>query len=219
MRAEFSKQTKREAWLRADGHCEGCGQAFEGRRPDYDHDKPAELGGDNSLENCKVLCPKCHRAKTLIEDMPRIVKSNRVREKRAGIRGSSAWAVLPAERVPAAVSRPSAPQLSNDLACVCSHRRETRCVQVLQRRSCRQQGKIRWWRNSSRCSASTIKRHCRCCRCDQDKLEAGLRRGDYNLLSYVLASGARTFPTATKRSSHQRLNRLRDERCHPPWQR
>jgi len=93
MRAEFTKATKREAWLRChDGQglprCEGCGQQFGGRRPEYDHDKPAELGGDNSLENCKVLCPKCHRAKTLTEDMPCIVKSNRVREKHAGIRRS-----------------------------------------------------------------------------------------------------------------------------------
>jgi hypothetical protein len=88
MRAEFSKQTKREAWLRAEGHCEGCGQPMGGRRPEYDHDKPAELGGDSSLENCKALCPKCHRAKTAFEDMPMIWKSNRVRDKYAGIRRS-----------------------------------------------------------------------------------------------------------------------------------
>jgi len=86
MRAEFSKATKLEAWLRAHGCCEGCGVEFGGRRPEYDHDKPAELGGDNSLENCKCLCPKCHRAKTSFEDMPVIWKSNRVREKGAGLR-------------------------------------------------------------------------------------------------------------------------------------
>src|SRR5262245_63579649 len=72
MRLEFSKQTKREAWLRADGHCEGCGQKFGERRPDYDHQIPAAFGGDNSLGNCKCLCPKCHRAKTSFDDMPAI---------------------------------------------------------------------------------------------------------------------------------------------------
>ena len=87
-RSEFTKQTKLEAWQRADGHCEGCGQAFGERRPEYDHQKSAAMGGDNSLENCKVLCPKCHRAKTLIEDMPTIWKSNAIREKRAGLRRS-----------------------------------------------------------------------------------------------------------------------------------
>jgi 5-methylcytosine-specific restriction endonuclease McrA len=85
-RAEFSKQTKREAWLRADGHCEGCTQPFEGRRPEYDHKIAAELGGDNSLENCQCLCPKCHRAKTSLEDVPRIAKNVRIRDKHAGLR-------------------------------------------------------------------------------------------------------------------------------------
>jgi len=92
-RAEFSKQTKREAWLRChDGQglprCEGCGQLFEGRRPEYDHRRPAELGGDNSIDNIQCLCPKCHREKTSFEDMPVIWKSNRVRDKHAGIRRS-----------------------------------------------------------------------------------------------------------------------------------
>ena len=93
MRAEFSKRTCVAAWRRChDGQglprCEGCGQAFQGRRPEYDHKKMCELGGDNSLNNCQVLCPKCHRAKTIAEDMPMIWKSNAVRDKRAGLRRS-----------------------------------------------------------------------------------------------------------------------------------
>jgi rubredoxin len=88
MRAEFSKATKLEAWRRAEGHCEGCGQLFEGRRPEYDHIVAAELGGSNDLDNAQVLCPKCHRAKTSLEDIPCIAKSNRVRDKYAGIRRS-----------------------------------------------------------------------------------------------------------------------------------
>jgi 5-methylcytosine-specific restriction endonuclease McrA len=87
-RLEFTKATKLQAWRRAGGRCEICGQLFGERRPDYDHRKPCELGGDNSLENCTVTCPKCHRAKTLQDDMPLIWKSNHVREKRAGLRRS-----------------------------------------------------------------------------------------------------------------------------------
>lgn len=94
MRAEFSKQTMKEAWQRCDKDergrelCDGCHQPFGERRPEYDHDKMAELGGSNELSNCKVLCPKCHRIKTLTEDMPMIWKSNAVWEKRAGLRKS-----------------------------------------------------------------------------------------------------------------------------------
>ena len=92
-RSEFTKQTKREGWQRchdSEGvpRCERCGQPFQGRRPEYDHIKMCELGGDNSLENCEVLCPKCHREKTSMEDMPMIWKSNRIVEKRAGLRRS-----------------------------------------------------------------------------------------------------------------------------------
>jgi 5-methylcytosine-specific restriction endonuclease McrA len=93
MRTEFSKQTKREAWLRCKRngipYCEGvCQQPLEGRRPQYDHIIAAELGGSNELDNAQVLCPKCHRIKTSMEDMPAIAKSNRVRDKHAGIHRS-----------------------------------------------------------------------------------------------------------------------------------
>ena len=98
MRVEFSKQCKLEAWRRCHDkagapRCEGCQQLLQGRRPEYDHKKMCELGGDNSLENCQVLCPKCHRLKTIREDMPVIRKSNRIREKYAGVRRSkrSIW--------------------------------------------------------------------------------------------------------------------------------
>lgn len=86
MRLEFNKATKLQAWRRACGHCERCGQAFGERRPTYDHKLPAAMGGGNELGNCWVLCPKCDREKTSIEDMPVIWKSNRIRDKRAGLR-------------------------------------------------------------------------------------------------------------------------------------
>src|SRR5215475_161561 len=95
MRAEFSRRTKNLAWLRCHDErgiprCEGwCGkQAFGGRRAEFHHEKPAAFGGENTLENCKVLCPKCHRDITRERDRPAIDKSTRVREKFAGIRRS-----------------------------------------------------------------------------------------------------------------------------------
>jgi len=84
-RAEFSKETREAAWQRAGGKCEICTQAFGGRRPEYDHRRAAALGGDNSLQNCRVLCPKCHKE---ITDAQRggIDKAKRIEEKRANTR-------------------------------------------------------------------------------------------------------------------------------------
>jgi 5-methylcytosine-specific restriction endonuclease McrA len=87
-RNEFDKDTKKAAHDRAAGHCEECRQPFAGRRPEYDHILPDYLGGDNSLENCAVLCPKCHKLKTCEEDRPRIDKTRRLLEKGAGLRKS-----------------------------------------------------------------------------------------------------------------------------------
>ena len=93
MRNEFSKSTKREAWARSTGRCEECRLPILGI-PEYDHKIPCALGGDNSLENCQVLCGKCHRIKTSKNDVPRIAKADRVRDRRIGIkrgRGFRGW--------------------------------------------------------------------------------------------------------------------------------
>lgn len=80
MRLEFSRRTKLDAWTRAKGHCEQCGcKMLAGA--EYDHDTPCELGGDNSLDNCVCLCPKCHRLKTSGHDIPRIAKAKRQEAK------------------------------------------------------------------------------------------------------------------------------------------
>lgn len=84
-RAEFTKDTKAKAFLRSNGHCEcGCGQKILGK-PEYDHIVSAALGGDNSLENCRVMDPKHHKARSSKEN-PQIAKSQRIFEKRAGLR-------------------------------------------------------------------------------------------------------------------------------------
>ena len=85
-RREFPKSVKLAAWDRCNGFYEcGCDMPIVGT-PHYDHDLPDDLGGDNSLENCRVLDPKCHRRKTVNEDRPRIDKARRLREKAAGVR-------------------------------------------------------------------------------------------------------------------------------------
>lgn len=84
MRREFSVAVKKLAKERAGDSCEGCGVPFAGRRPEYDHDKEDTFGGEPTLDNCTVLCPPCHRAKTSSRQRV-IAKSNRVRNKSAGI--------------------------------------------------------------------------------------------------------------------------------------
>ncbi len=83
MRQEFDRKTRRQAYDLAGGVCAMCRLPIQGRA-DYDHKLPAALGGDNSLENCQVLCAKCHRLKTGKEDVPRIRKADRQRDKATG---------------------------------------------------------------------------------------------------------------------------------------
>jgi 5-methylcytosine-specific restriction protein A len=88
-RSEFSKEVKEQAWERCGGVCEGiCKQPFAGRRPEYHHLIPAALGGDDTLKNCRVLCPPCHRFATKTESLPLVNKAKAVEEKRKGLRRS-----------------------------------------------------------------------------------------------------------------------------------
>ena len=89
-RNEFNAKTKALAAQRAAGHCENCGRKLlHSGDFHYDHIIPCaldELGGDNSLENCRVLCTSCHMAKTGSQDIPRIAKASRNRRRNQGIR-------------------------------------------------------------------------------------------------------------------------------------
>ena len=89
-REEFTKKTKREAWERAGGKCEGCGVKLRGGGVEYDHEIECARGGDNSLENCVALCPPCHRAKTK-RNAPVVAKTRRQSDKHKGIRKPSQW--------------------------------------------------------------------------------------------------------------------------------
>lgn len=87
MRREFSKQIKRDAFARSHGFCEaGCGAKLFPGKFHYDHDIPDGLGGDPTLENCKVLCHECHGVKTRKRDVPAIAKAKRVRDLHIGIK-------------------------------------------------------------------------------------------------------------------------------------
>jgi 5-methylcytosine-specific restriction protein A len=92
IRAEFTKKTCEQALDRCfdakedDWRCEYCSQLFAKRRPEFHHHIPAALGGSNSLWNCRVICPPCHRIVTKLEDLPTITKMKAVLEKRAGLR-------------------------------------------------------------------------------------------------------------------------------------
>lgn len=94
MRREFSKTVKAAALKRCcdkNGipHCEECGIILTAGNIEFDHDKPDGLGGEPSLENCKVLCRNCHGDKTHGEDRPRMQKADRVKKKNFGVKGPS----------------------------------------------------------------------------------------------------------------------------------
>ena len=83
-RQEFSAKTKLAAWSRSAGACESCGNKII-TVPEYDHATPCYFGGDNSLDNCRVLCRACHAAKSSGKEIQEISKSRRIRKAHAGI--------------------------------------------------------------------------------------------------------------------------------------
>jgi len=90
MRVEFAARVKLKAYVRSlindKPHCELCKLPILGV-PEYDHRKADGLGGEATLENCAVLCGKCHRRKTHEEDRPIMAKADRQFKAKAGIKG------------------------------------------------------------------------------------------------------------------------------------
>lgn len=80
MRREFSKTVRLQAAKRANGRCEACHRKLSVGEFHYDHDTPDGLGGEPTLENCKVLCLTCHRIKTHEHDNPRMQKADSQRK-------------------------------------------------------------------------------------------------------------------------------------------
>ena len=87
-RREFPKTVKRDAFVRANGLCEGngCGAKLMPAKFHYDHDIADGLGGEPELWNCKVLCHACHSEKTRKHDVPLIAKTKRIQDREKGIK-------------------------------------------------------------------------------------------------------------------------------------
>ena len=64
-RKAFTKPVKAAVLQRSGGICEAPGCDRVGR--DFDHIKPVAIGGDNSLDNCQLLCRPCNAAKGVTE--------------------------------------------------------------------------------------------------------------------------------------------------------
>lgn len=101
MRNFFSKAVKRAALRRSGGKCEASGHLYglaQDQRcnsglaygVEFDHFIARSNCGDNSLQNCKAVCKRCHKFKTENHDTPRAAKTKRMSDKHNGIRGAKA---------------------------------------------------------------------------------------------------------------------------------
>lgn len=89
-RTEFPQKVRKAAFLRCcrNGvpHCEGCGCELTPRTGIiYEHVIPDGLGGEPTIENCKIHCKTCATEKTVKEDNPRMAKADRVLKKTFGL--------------------------------------------------------------------------------------------------------------------------------------
>ncbi len=80
-RREFPQKVRLAAFKRANGRCEECTCILRPGRYAYDHVLADGLGGEPTLENCRVVCDPCHGVKTANDDVPRMAKADRARKK------------------------------------------------------------------------------------------------------------------------------------------
>lgn len=85
-RLEFSEAIKRKAYDLRGGRCPGlveikltCGRSLV-YEVEYDHIMRNEIKPDNSLDNCRPLCPTCHAIKTAL-DAKAAAKGRRIRRE------------------------------------------------------------------------------------------------------------------------------------------
>jgi 5-methylcytosine-specific restriction endonuclease McrA len=88
-RTEFPLSVRKAAFKRCcrDGkpYCESCPAELGPGNIIYEHIVPDGLGGQPTLENCKVHCRNCADVKTFTEDNPRMQKADRVLKKNYGL--------------------------------------------------------------------------------------------------------------------------------------
>lgn len=83
MRLEFTRKTKASRFLHCGGKCEMCGVRLVPGKIEYHHYREANDGGDNSFENCRVVCVACH--KPLTKHYTReLRKAERIRDRNIG---------------------------------------------------------------------------------------------------------------------------------------
>jgi 5-methylcytosine-specific restriction enzyme A len=87
-RREFSAKIKAAAFQRSGGLCEGCGLRLWVGKFRYDHVLPDALGGEPTLENCRVQCLACDTPKTA-DDVRRIRKADRQKRAHIGAKAPS----------------------------------------------------------------------------------------------------------------------------------
>jgi 5-methylcytosine-specific restriction endonuclease McrA len=93
-RTEFSAKVRKAAWARCEGRCEGCtAKLFPGKFA-YDHDRADGLGGEPTLDNCKVLCAACHSEKTHKHDRPIMQKADNIRAKHLSLKPKRPWSAF-----------------------------------------------------------------------------------------------------------------------------
>jgi 5-methylcytosine-specific restriction endonuclease McrA len=90
-RREFPQSVRKKAFARCcrngQPYCEGCGCEINARSGTiYEHVIPDGLGGEPTLENCKVHCRNCADVKTHTEDIPRMAKADAVLKASYGLR-------------------------------------------------------------------------------------------------------------------------------------
>lgn len=93
-RQEFPQSVRKAAFARCCKNgsipgapqCETCGIELNRRTGTiYEHIQPDGLGGEPTLDNCKVHCANCADVKTHTEDNPRMRKADRVLKKEFGL--------------------------------------------------------------------------------------------------------------------------------------
>ena len=90
-RREFPQAVRKAALKRctrdSKPHCETCGTEINERTGIiFEHVTPDGLGGEPTLENCKVHCKTCADVKTHTEDNPRMRKADRTIKHRFGLK-------------------------------------------------------------------------------------------------------------------------------------
>ena len=87
-RREFPAKVRLAAWDRCGGNCEVCTARLYPGKFRFDHVIPDAIGGEPTLENCRVQCSACDAPKTA-RDQTTIAKLKRIRAKHIGIAKSS----------------------------------------------------------------------------------------------------------------------------------